>query len=760
MWRPLGRSWAVAMAWIGAAGLVAASASAPADTVTLRSGTILRGTVDRDNTIVSVFDGLKRTITRDTKIAKIEPNQSFANFEVFRYVQPIQVHAGIMPPGAVNIRTTPWDAKGRRLFSYVGPRSPNPIRMTQAIFELGPRVSRIRGVDGFWTGQVPTGQIPRPVVMGLLGKVDKGDQGERLRATRFLIQAEWYAEAKGELKSLGQDFPDLKETTDSVLQTVDDLDARRLLDEIAVRRNAGQPKGVLERLKGFPTEGIDPALLAEVRTQLRDDEAKVEADEAFGESLRSAVTALPEPQRKAWSTPLHEVLKGLAEAPDAARARLGPATHAEPTPTPEAKLALAMSGWAAGPDAAIADLPAAADLWKLRGLVAGYLSSPAEADRVAVLEAIRAINPDPAAIAPLARWLGPTIAVEDRAETGAGATIHRVRDDENAHPTEYAILLPPEYSPVRDYPAVIALHDTDQDIEGAAAWWGVEAARRGYIVIAPEYNIPGRPKTYGYSASEHAAVGLALRDAQKRYAIDSDRVFVGGQLTGANMAWDFGLAHPDLVAGAVVISGLPAKYVGRYMAQDERVPLYVVLAEIAPAAQDVIYGGILKPLIARGWDITYAEHYRRGLEDFPEEAPDSFEWMASRRRDPAPKSFKFEAARDSDDRYFGVVIRSFTPGRTTPPESVELTGKNLNPARVESTFSSQTNLLRVKLTGIKKADVWLSPALVDFKRRVEVRVNDKTYLKAVIKPDPGPMLEDLRVRGDRRQLYFAKITAG
>ena len=37
--------------------------------------------------------------------------------------------------------------------------------------------------------------------------------------------------------------------------------------------------------------------------------------------------------------------------------------------------------------------------------------------------------------------------------------LHRVVDDENAEPTEYAVLLPPEYHPLRSYPAVVALHD-------------------------------------------------------------------------------------------------------------------------------------------------------------------------------------------------------------------------------------------------------------------------------------------------------------
>ena len=37
-------------------------------------------------------------------------------------------------------------------------------------------------------------------------------------------------------------------------------------------------------------------------------------------------------------------------------------------------------------------------------------------------------------------------------------TTHRVMDDENNEPTVYAVRLPPEYHPLRSYPAIVVLH--------------------------------------------------------------------------------------------------------------------------------------------------------------------------------------------------------------------------------------------------------------------------------------------------------------
>ena len=210
-------------------------------------------------------------------------------------------------------------------------------------------------------------------------------------------------------------------------------------------------------------------------------------------------------------------------------------------------------------------------------------------------------------------------------------------------------------------PAIVVLHSGDGPNK-ALDQWEAEAARRGISLIAPEYSEPGKPRGYRYTTSEHAAVELALRDARKRYAIDSDRVFAAGQLIGANMAWDYALAHPDEFAGVVVISGLPAKYVPRYLPHHERLPLFYVVGEYAPAASKFIYEKYVKPLILKTWDVTYIEYFRRGLEELPEEIIPAYDWMDRHRRDPYPKSFKASTARTSDARFYGIVVRDFSPG--------------------------------------------------------------------------------------------------
>jgi len=772
--------WVIAGALLG---LTAWGGSAGADNVILKDGNVIRGIVDKDNTLIFVSDSLKRTVFYNSKVARIEPDDGFQRLERFQLIQPLEVHGGVMPPAAVEIVTTPWDAKGRRGFQYKNNRSAK-VAMQQAINDLSPHMTMFRGIDGFWKGQVATSEIPRAVILGLLAKVDQTNETERKRVVRFLIQSQWFDEARTAIDQLERDFPNLKETLSDVRRDVAESQARDTLIAAATARRALQPVASLRLLRSIANRDLSRDLLDETREAIRKDEDQEALDRGMADRLRDLADKLSEADRPTWKGRIAEVLFGIAQVPDVARTRLDPilrADAASASAPPEARLALALSSWVVGPEAAVDTLNGASARWQAREWTRNYLTgrfapapsprdpktkdAPKPPDDPAQVraDAVVALNlleqTDKVALDTLdlivARMLPPLD--EPRDDTDRSITTHRVADDENPAPTEYAVLLPPEYQPLRSYPAVIVLHD-GRGPRSAVEWVANEASKRGYIVVAPEYNTPAKGKGYHYSSEEHAAVQLSLRDARKRYAIDSNRVFLAGQLTGADMAWDFGLAHPDLFAGVVAVSGFPAKYAFKYKAQIDKVPLYVVLGELAPAARELIFDKYVRPLIEDVKDVTFVDYLKRGLEALPEEVPACFDWMAGRRRDPAPKSFDVATARDSDARFFGVIVQEIAPGRMITPEAADLLGNNIRPATIKLRSSVQGNLLNLTTSGINRLDVWLSPKLVDFKRKVEVRQSDKVLFKGLVKPDVAVMLEDLRSRGDRQQLYHAKIT--
>ena len=106
------------------------------------------------------------------------------------------------------------------------------------------------------------------------------------------------------------------------------------------------------------------------------------------------------------------------------------------------------------------------------------------------------------------------------------------------------------------------------------------------------------------------------------------------------------------------------------------------------------------------------------------------------------------------------MIREHAAGAVTSPDAVEPNGSNLHPARLEMKIGETNNRVVVRADKVNKLDIWLGPKSVDFSRRIEVEVNGRVKFRQVAKPDLGPMLEDLRVRGDRQQMYWLKVSVG
>ncbi len=219
------------------------------DSVVMKNGLVYRGVgaPDRDNTLVYIWDGLKKVVVRDSKIEKIDADNAFRTGERFELVQPMSVHGGLMPRDVLSVQTDPWDDLGHRSFRYEGSRSKRAIRMEQAIIDIGPHIVRYRGIDGFWLGQVETNQVPRKVIMALLGRVEQKNSAERERVIRFLMDVGWYPEAKEELDRMIRDFPqgELKERAAGARAYIVQAEATQRRSEIDRRgkrsNSAGSP---------------------------------------------------------------------------------------------------------------------------------------------------------------------------------------------------------------------------------------------------------------------------------------------------------------------------------------------------------------------------------------------------------------------------------------------------------------------------------------------------------------------------------------
>ncbi|RMG32791.1 MAG: hypothetical protein D6725_16940, partial [Planctomycetota bacterium] len=584
---------------------------------------------------------------------------------------------------------------------------------------------------------------------------------DRLAVARFLIQATWYVEGLKELDSIAADFPELSERIAELRRTARRLIARQLLIELRHRRQAGQHRLAYRAALTFPRDGLDAELLGEVDRTLQEYRTLQERITLAWARLGELQGRLSDKALRERLEPLRGIIREQLDFESLPRLEAFLKLHADETLQPDQRLALAYSGWVVGAENAVTDLQTAVNLWEAQFLVRQVLNEPDAAlrEQLAVrLSRLEGISAE--VVARIIRHLPPWKETDFRAAAGAFDLVAEVDD---GPPVTYSVLLPLEYNPFHRYPMIVALRPAQRTRRDELAWWGgtaqqpLQAQRRGYIVIAPEYLKDGQ-RRYEYDAYAHHAVLAALTDACRRFNVDSDRIFLAGHAAGGDAAFDIGLAHPDLFAGVIPIAAVVDRHVKFLWKNGRRVAWYVVSGELD---RDTFQRNafVLNQMLKYGFDMIFTEYIGRGYESFYEEIHKLFDWMDRQRRehfftDPQDRTVDVYVLRPHDDRYYFVSLDGL-------PASVLQSPVNGGSGR-----SNRPMMLQVKITegntvylrsGADRHTLWLSPQMIDFQQRVRVRIGGRTVFNDFLQPDIHTLLEDVRRRADRAKLFYARI---
>ena len=660
------------------------------------------------------------------------------------------------------LAATPFDEFGRRILTLA--TASGRVDVVQGITEITPRWTRVEAVltdNPFLLDmRLSTGSIPRDQLRLVLDRqTDPASSEERLRIVRLFLQAERYEEARGELDGVIGDFPALQNLAEE-RRSLGELSATRLLDEVRLRGKSGQDALAMEILERFPADEASAETIEAIR----------EARDAYRGRQASAERLLGLLQERCDSLEDGGTRDAVAGILDEIGAEMTFATldrlsafermGTEPDLAADRALAIALSGWLQGAAAAGENLKLALSAARVRDLLRDYLRADDAAARQALRERVADEEAgDAATIASLARQMRPPL---DPPEPTAPGLHEFEFPGADGQPVTCLVQVPPEYDPLRRYPTVVSLHAAFTTPADQITWWAGspgpdgrrvgQATRHGCIVVAPRWTEEGQ-STYGYSAREHAAVLGSLREAQRRFAIDTDRVFLSGHSLGGDAAWDIALAHPDLWAGLVAITPAAGRYVNHYWHNARTLPIYVVGGELdnGTFARN---GMDLDRYLAKGFDTTYVEYRGRGHEHFADESLRIFDWMERRKRTFLPTTIDTVTMRPWDNFFWWVEL-SGAPPKTVVLPSQWPPGQGVRPFTLEAKTTATNGL--VVHCGAERVRVWLSPDLVDFTRPVNVSLDGKKLWRDPVDPDEGVLLEDLRTRGDRQHPFWAVL---
>ena len=710
-----------------------------------------------------VHTGMQRYFVPDRQVqdASFDINPSFLNLEGFE-LPPHQKSGRSQMLAQIGTFSdvTEFDEFGRRRVTVR--TSDGEIHIVQGVKSIDPKHVILEGLTHHWECAIATNSFPPAVLDRIIRKVmDPRNPDNRMAIARFYLQAGFYPQSAAELDSIARDFPELKPRVEELLTELRTLQANELLSEVRRRRAAGQHRLAAAAVQRFPTANMSPVVLRDLR-QL---EEEIKADRNEYDKvlllLSELQMQLEEKQQEAVE-PLRTVVRDRLDLESLARMDAFLKLHTDPTLTPAEKLGLAYSGWVVGSANAVDDLEVALQLWKAQFLVLEYLRSNDSVRRETLLADLRDLESvGPERVVQMIPHLPPIVETAG-VEPGVPYTVEIPAPDSSTAPTKYSVLLPAEYTPHHAYPLIVALRPPEVSAEQLLEWWEGQAQRHGYVVIAPEY-ADAKATQYDYGAAAHAAVLDSLIDARRRFHIDSDRIFLSGHGMGGDAVFDIVMSHPDLFAGAIPINGLCDQYCKYYWENGEStVPWYIVSGELSRSSlqNNTTHASTLNRMMRHGHDLIYAEYIGRGYESYFGELPKLFEWMARMKRAPLPKEISVQTLRPGDNRFYWVQCEGL-PAQTL--RSVVVGDKPrwpVSPMQLEvriSDGSAAYNVITISKSGAQKNILWLSPEVVSFEKRLQVRQNRRTRFNDFLEPDVGTMLEDLRVRGDRQRLFTAKV---
>jgi predicted esterase len=762
---------------------VAAPRLADAEGLRLKDGRILEGKIGRvaglaenpqasaENrvpTITFVDDGLCRRFIPTFRIARVEQTVGEIK-EKIALAQKIATKGGLVQRLGPLTQMTPFDDHGRRTVTMVGEKG--QVKIIQGITQITPTYCKVEGLATsgrtpiVWDMRIATGSIPRDVMNRILASyIDPKNLEHRLKVVRLFLQSERYQDAEKALRAVIADFPNEKQLAQEV-QALHQLHARAIVKEIEVRRKAGQHVHAYNLLEAFPNEDVAGETLQQVKEMIdtyRDTRKKLDT---LNEKLTEQIAAISDPQ---WRQQSEEML-------DEMRQELGINTldrmasyfqfADDKNMKPEQKVSLAISGWLLGGNSADTNLGVALSLAKTRDVVRRYMSEGVKLERAHLLDQLRALEgTSPALVSQLIGQMKPplespkpSVATPGFYELQVPIGIDKEAD------IEYCVQLPPQYDPYVHYPTILTLGGAGTTAQQQVDWWAGawgdgsrlgQATRLGYIVVAVNWMKDGQQQ-YEYSAREHAAVLVSLRDACRRFSIDTDRVFLSGHSAGGAAAWDLGLAHPDLWAGVIPIAARSEKYCIRYWENAELVPFYVLGGEL-DGDTTINNARDLDRYLTNRYDVTVNEYIGRGHEDFYEDILHIFEWMGHREpRNFFPKKFTVSTMRPWDNYFWWLEIGKLPARALVEPEQWP-PPRGTSPARITGTVLA-TNGVTIS-GGVGNVTVWLSPEIVDFSRPMSIRVGGNSIHKGPrVDPDLSVLLEDVRTRADRQHPFWAKV---
>ncbi len=421
------RPVAVPLALAGLFGLLGLAGAAWGGSVTMRDGTVHVGRIqpvrgltddqqvpplgvdpDKPNAYLplQLIDTLtRRTFVGRKNLADADPAEDLRGSRVEfilddRVPEPVRELTTI---GSV-VHATPFSDHGRRMVTLSTPRG--DIEVIQFVRGISAEGLDLASSSHLWRTGLDVSAVPPERLAAMIAtNIDVRNSADRLAVVRFYTEAGLLSRAGAELDTVERDFPELSRAVQEAAEGLRGALGASLLSDLLVRRAGGQHDLVRRALAGFPEDRVPPAVarrVEDLRAEYEETDRRIALARVRFDMLHGELS----PEDATRFRPYRQEL-AAAIGPDTLD-RLDPFLQfaADEGVSAADRLALAYSGWAAGPGGADTDPRRAAGLWEARRLLRDGLAATdglradALRERLSTLEEVDALgvrSRDPAA---------------------------------------------------------------------------------------------------------------------------------------------------------------------------------------------------------------------------------------------------------------------------------------------------------------------------------------------------------------------------
>lgn len=322
-----------------------------------------------------------------------------------------------------------------------------------------------------------------------------------------------------------------------------------------------------------------------------------------------------------------------------------------------------------------------------------------------------------------------------------------------------SLFVPPTYQASKAYPLVVCLHGFGFTGEEYLERWRPRLGE-DYLLACPTY-----PSGAWFTRRAEEVVLETIRQAERRYHVDPDRVFLTGMSNGGIGAWLIGTHHAPLFAGlAPMASGLDDVLMP-FLANLRNTPVYIIHGAKDQVMPVDLSRSIARELDVLGYPYVYREHQREhpmaGGHYFPrEELPDLVAWFNRQRREPLPTSLTVVRDGSHFQPFNWVRLDATDPIAVFSEDLVDKRDERIRRrvyARLDASIAG-SNRIEVKAEHVQRYSLFLNGQLIDFSKPLTVVTNGGLSFEGTVSPSVETLLRQARLRQDPERLFPVQLT--